>query len=69
MHNCAVNAHGAQIAWVMSTEDSPDEKLEIGHVLFIDVVSYSKLLIEEQKVLSRASLRPGWRPEVRGALH
>ena len=33
----------------MSTEDPPDEKLEIGHVLFIDIVSYSKLLIEEQK--------------------
>ena len=33
----------------MSTEDSPDEKLEIGHVLFIDIVGYSKLLIEEQK--------------------
>ena len=33
----------------MSTEDPPDEKLEIGHVLFIDIVGYSKLLIEEQK--------------------
>src|SRR3954462_8429127 len=29
----------------------PDEnlRLEIGHVLFIDIVGYSKLLIEEQK--------------------
>ena len=26
-----------------------DSKLEIGHVLFIDIVGYSKLLIEEQK--------------------
>ena len=33
----------------MSTEDPPDEKLEIGYVLFIDIVGYSKLLIEEQK--------------------
>ncbi len=24
-------------------------KLEIGHVLFIDIVGYSKLLIDEQK--------------------
>src|SRR6476661_7505104 len=42
-------AHGVQIGCVMSTEDPPDEKLEIGHVLFIDIVGYSKLLIEEQK--------------------
>ena len=29
---------------------SPEkERLEIGHVLFIDLVGYSKLLIEEQK--------------------
>jgi TolB-like protein/Flp pilus assembly protein TadD len=33
----------------MSTENAPNEKLEIGHVLFIDIVGYSKLLIEEQK--------------------
>jgi TolB-like protein len=33
----------------MAREDSADEKLEIGHVLFIDLVGYSKLLIEEQK--------------------
>jgi len=26
-----------------------DEQFEIGHVLFIDIVGYSKLLIEEQK--------------------
>jgi len=26
-----------------------DSKFEIGHVLFIDIVGYSKLLIEEQK--------------------
>jgi TolB-like protein/class 3 adenylate cyclase/Tfp pilus assembly protein PilF len=33
----------------MPAEQSSDEKFEIGHVLFIDIVGYSKLLIEEQK--------------------
>ena len=33
----------------MSGDHSPDIKFEIGHVLFIDIVGYSKLLIEEQK--------------------
>src|ERR1700724_4914113 len=32
----------------MPTEHSPEVKFEIGHVLFIDIVSYSKLLITEQ---------------------
>src|SRR5438128_563799 len=32
----------------MPTESSSDVKLEIGHVLFIDIVGYSKLLINEQ---------------------
>jgi hypothetical protein len=32
----------------MPTEHSADVKFEIGHVLFIDIVSYSKLLINEQ---------------------
>ena len=31
----------------MSADDNL--RLEIGHVLFIDIVGYSKLLIEEQK--------------------
>ena len=30
-------------------ESDDNFHLEIGHVLFIDVVGYSKLLIEEQK--------------------
>ena len=30
------------------TKSSPDVKFEIGHVLFIDIVGYSKLLINEQ---------------------
>jgi hypothetical protein len=29
--------------------EPPEMKFEIGHVLFIDIVGYSKLLIEEQK--------------------
>ena len=32
----------------MSTEPASDLKLEIGHVLFIDIVGYSKLNIHEQ---------------------
>jgi hypothetical protein len=33
----------------MPPESESNLPLEIGHVLFIDVVGYSKLLIEEQK--------------------
>ncbi|MDQ6911477.1 MAG: tetratricopeptide repeat protein [Verrucomicrobiota bacterium] len=33
----------------MTTEPNDNLRLEIGHVLFIDIVGYSKLLIEEQK--------------------
>ncbi len=32
----------------MPSEQSSDVKLEIGHVLFIDIVGYTKLLINEQ---------------------
>ena len=32
----------------MSSASSSDVKLEIGHVLFIDIVGYTKLLIHEQ---------------------
>src|SRR5438105_10138859 len=32
----------------MPTEHSPEMKLDIGHVLFIDIVGYSKGLINEQ---------------------
>src|SRR5438874_9192748 len=32
----------------MTSEHSPDAKFEIGHVFFIDIVGYSKLLIHEQ---------------------
>src|SRR6476659_2233435 len=37
----------------MSPASSPDVKLEIGHVLFLDIVGYSKLLITEQSELLR----------------
>ncbi len=32
----------------MSDEANTDVQLEVGHVLFIDIVRYSKLLISEQ---------------------
>src|SRR6185436_11875832 len=32
----------------MPNEDQKDVKFEIGHVLFIDIVGYSKLLITDQ---------------------
>ena len=35
----------------MADQVSSDVKLEIGHVLFIDIVGYSKLLITEQSEL------------------
>jgi TolB-like protein/class 3 adenylate cyclase/Tfp pilus assembly protein PilF len=37
----------------MAPESESNLRLEIGHVLFIDLVGYSKLLIEEQKERSR----------------
>ena len=33
----------------MSTEGTSNLQLEIGHVLFIDIVGYSKLLIDDQR--------------------
>src|SRR6202030_1038547 len=33
----------------MATDPQNNLRLEIGHVLFIDLLGYSKLLIEEQK--------------------
>jgi len=35
----------------MSSELQPDLRLQIGHVLFIDIVAYSKLLINAQSEL------------------
>src|SRR6266446_5734601 len=36
----------------MSVESSSDFELEIAHVLFMDVVGYSKLLVDEQREVS-----------------
>ena len=38
----------------MSSEHSSDVKFEIGHVLFIDIVGYSKMLITEQSAQLQA---------------
>ena len=35
----------------MDGESTSDPKFELGHVLFIDIVGYSKLLIDEQTEL------------------
>src|SRR5438045_7371131 len=37
----------------MSADAATDPKFEVGHVLFIDIVGYSKLLIGEQSELVR----------------
>ncbi len=37
----------------MSAESVSNLKFEIGHVLFIDIIGYSKLLITEQSELLR----------------
>jgi hypothetical protein len=43
----------------MSTEVNPNLQLQIAHVLFIDVVGYSKLLIDDQRELQQ-QLNPYW---------
>ena len=37
----------------MNTEPETDAQLEIGHVLFMDIVGFSKLLVDEQSNCSR----------------
>lgn len=37
----------------MASEDSSDPKFKIGHVLFMDIVDYSKSLIHEQSERQR----------------
>ena len=37
----------------MAADSEPDVRLEIGHVLFLDVVGYSKLLLDEQRELQQ----------------
>ena len=33
----------------MAADSEPNVRLEIGHVLFMDVVGYSQLLLDEQR--------------------
>ncbi|MEO6969431.1 MAG: hypothetical protein ABI217_00875 [Chthoniobacterales bacterium] len=40
----------------MPSDSSSDLKAEIGHVLFVDIVGYSKLLINEQSDLLEQTL-------------
>ncbi len=48
------------------TESSSDVKFKIGHVLFIDIVGYSKLLITEQSErLETLKYAPGSSPTAR----
>src|SRR5918996_660357 len=37
----------------MATKAEPDVRLEIGHVLFMDVVGYSKLLLDDQREIQQ----------------
>src|ERR1700756_3560284 len=37
----------------MPVEHAPEVKFQIGHVLFIDIVGYSKLVIDKQTELTR----------------
>jgi len=41
----------------MAADSKSDVQLEIGHVLFIDVVGYSKLLLDEQRELQQQLTR------------
>jgi hypothetical protein len=43
----------------MSADSSPEVKFDIGHVLFIDIVGYSKLVIIEQSEQISPVARPG----------
>jgi TolB-like protein/Flp pilus assembly protein TadD len=47
----------------MSSEVKPEIRLEIGHVLFIDIVGYSKLLITEQSELLQKLKEIVWATE------
>src|SRR6266851_646146 len=37
----------------MAADAKPDVRLQIGHVLFMDVVGYSKLLLDEERELQQ----------------
>src|SRR5260370_37248447 len=51
----------------MPADSESDLQLEIGHVLFIDIVGYSKLLIDEQSERIQ-ELRDDWRGAVQFVL-
>jgi TolB-like protein/Flp pilus assembly protein TadD len=48
LEGCCFFTSNSMCSRAMSSELNADLKLEIGHVLFIDIVGYSKLLINEQ---------------------
>jgi hypothetical protein len=51
VHICSLMcccSFGSPLPPIMSTEVQKDIQLEIAHVLFIDIVGYSKLLITDQ---------------------
>ncbi|HEU5247783.1 MAG TPA: hypothetical protein VFU09_11895 [Candidatus Udaeobacter sp.] len=47
----------------MATHSEADLQFEIGHVLFIDIAGYSKLLINEQSELIRQLKEVVWGTE------
>ena len=52
----------------MSSEVKPNLQLEIGHVLFIDIVGYSKLLIDDQReFLQQLNQIVRWEAEAAGS--
>src|SRR4051812_18226619 len=38
--------------FIVSDATAPESELEIGHVLFMDIVGYSKLMVDEQEQIS-----------------
>src|SRR6266403_3380679 len=49
MNRSGLTSEGRESGGNMTPDPEKNLRLEIGHVLFIDLVGYSKLLIEEQK--------------------
>ena len=47
--NCEIDVSLARPPTQMPIEIKKEIQLEIAHVLFIDIVGYSKLLIDEQR--------------------
>jgi hypothetical protein len=55
LHRCLRQGFAKVNAQDTSAEPKPDLPLEIAHVLFIDIVGYSKLLINEQSGIIRVA--------------